>query len=126
MAEERTKTCLIVDNSRVIRMVVRRILEDLGFAADETSDGKAALDRCKAAMPDAVLLDLNLPKLSGIEFLRALRRSEGGNRPVVVFCTAEGDAAHMEEALSEGADEYIVKPFDSEIFHAKLTQVGLL
>ncbi|MDZ4761703.1 MAG: response regulator [Alphaproteobacteria bacterium] len=120
------KRCLIVDDSRVVRKVARRIIEDLRFATDEAADGQQALDACRKAMPDAVLLDWNMPVMNGIDFLRALRREPGGDRPVVVFCTTENDMAHIAEAMRSGANEYIMKPFDSEIIESKFAEVGLV
>ncbi len=120
------KSCLIVDDSRVVRKVARKILEELGFACAEAEDGKQALDACIAAMPDAVLLDWNMPVMTGIEFLRLLRKMPDAAQPKVVFCTTENDLAHIQEALSAGADEYIMKPFDSDIIQTKFAQIGLL
>ena len=67
-------TCLVVDDSRVIRKVARRILEDLGFEVAEASDGLEALAWCRAVMPQAILLDWHMPVMNGIEFLRRLRQ----------------------------------------------------
>ena len=119
------KTCLVVDDSRAVREVARRLLEDLGFAVAEAADGMEALAWCRAAMPDAVLLDWNMPVMTGIEFLRRLRAEPGGHAPKVVFCTVENDLAHIEEALECGADEYIMKPFDGDIIAAKFAEAGL-
>ena len=128
LGEEGTlaKTCLIVDDSKVIRMVARKILQDLDFETEEAADGEEALDTCRRALPDAVLLDWNMPVKNGIEFLRALRALPGGDAPVVVFCTTENDIDHIQEAMDAGANEYIMKPFDQEIIGAKFAQVGLL
>ncbi len=120
------KTCLVVDDSRVIRMVARKILEELDFSVCEAADGQKAVDSCQENMPDAVLLDWNMPIMSGIDFLRALRKMDGGDAPVVVFCTTENDINHIREAIATGANEYIMKPFDSEIIQSKFSQVGLL
>ena len=120
------KSCLIVDDSKVIRMVAKKILHELSFQTTEAEDGKVALDHCVNEMPDAILLDWNMPVMSGIDFLRALRQLPGGDRPVVVFCTTENDIEHIQEAISAGANEYIMKPFDSEILQAKFSQAGLL
>jgi len=119
------KTCLIVDDSRVVRKVSRHILETLGFAVKEAENGKAALEACRAAMPDLVLLDWNLPVMTGIEFLVHLRQHPGGNHPRVLFCTTENDVAHIRAAIEAGADEYIIKPFDHEVLQLKLELVGL-
>ena len=118
--------CLIVDDSRVIRTIARRILQDLRFDVREAADGAEALKACLDRMPDAVLLDWNMPVMTGIDFLKALRLVPNGATPVVVFCTTENDLARIQEAISLGADEYIMKPFDREIVEAKLAQVGLL
>jgi two-component system chemotaxis response regulator CheY len=123
--EHAVKTCLVVDDSRVIRKVARRVLEDIGFEIAEAADGMEALAWCRAAMPDAVLLDWNMPVMNGIEFLRQLRTEPGGEEPIVVFCTVENDLDHIRAALDAGANEYIMKPFDGEIIAAKFAEAGL-
>ena len=120
------KRCLIVDDSRVIRMVARKIFEQLAFEVAEAADGTAALEACRDRMPDAILLDWNMPVMTGIEFLRSLRKMEGGAAPVVVLCTTENDVEHIREAIEAGANEYIMKPFDSDIVQSKFAQVGLI
>src|ERR1700730_1132818 len=110
--EAAMKTCLVADDSSVIRKVARRILEKLDFQIVEAEDGEQALEACRSAMPDAVLLDWNMPKMDGYEFLRNLRRLPDGDHPKVVFCTTENDVAHIARALHAGANEYIMKPFD--------------
>ncbi len=120
------KYCLIVDDSKVIRMVARKILEELEFETDEAADGKLALAGCQRKMPDVILLDWNMPVMDGIDFLRELRNLPGGDTPKVIFCTTENDIEHIQEAIDAGANEYIMKPFDSEIIQAKFAQVGLL
>ena len=120
------KTCLVVDDSSVIRKVARRILEGLDFKITEAEDGQQALEQCRGAMPDAVLLDWNMPVMDGIAFLRAARAEFGPDHPRIVLCTTENDVAHIARALSAGANEYIMKPFDKEIVEAKFQEVGLL
>jgi len=120
------KQCLIVDDSRILRKIARRILEDLRFVIDEAEEGGAALDICRRSMPDAILLDWSLPTMSGLEFVRALRREPEGAKPVVVFCTTENDVAQVTEAIGAGANEYLVKPFDRDIVAAKFTEAGLI
>jgi two-component system chemotaxis response regulator CheY len=118
--------CLVVDDSRVVRRIARRILEDCGFSVAEAEDGKLALDSCRDRMPEAILLDWNMPVMNGIEFLRALRSEFGPDHPVVVFCTTENDLGFVEQAIEAGAQEFIMKPFDEEILRGKFEQVGLL
>jgi len=120
------QSCLVVDDSRVVRKVARRILEGHGFAVREAEDGQQALDACDMAMPDCVLLDWNMPVMTGIEFLKALRAKYGPDRPTVVFCTTETDMSYIEQAIEYGAQEFIMKPFDEEILIGKFTQAGLL
>lgn len=120
------KTCLVVDDSLVVRKVARRMIEDLGFTCTEAEDGQKALDACLEKMPDAILLDWNMPIMSGIEFLEKLRATEGGNTPKVVFCTTENDIDFIQRALAAGADEYIMKPFDNTLIATKFSQVGLI
>jgi two-component system chemotaxis response regulator CheY len=120
------KTCLIVDDSRVIRMVAKKILAEFSFETPEAEDGQVALDMSMQSMPDVVLLDWNMPVMSGIEYLRALRVTDEGKKPIVVFCTTENDMSHIQEGIAAGANEYIMKPFDSDIIQTKFEQVGLL
>ena len=120
------KRCLIVDDSRVIRKVARRILEDMKFEIEEAGDGMEALHACRRRMPDAILLDWTMPVMSGIDFLRQLRQESGGDKPVVVFCTTENDVERIAEALKAGADEYMMKPFDGDILHSKFAEAGLV
>jgi len=120
------RTCLVVDDSSVIRKVARRILEGLDFTIVEAEDGAKALEACKRAMPEAVLLDWNMPVMDGYEFLGHLRRMPGGDTPKVVFCTTENGIDHIARALEAGANEYIMKPFDKDIVAAKFMEVGLV
>jgi two-component system chemotaxis response regulator CheY len=120
------KTCLVVDDSSVVRKIARRILEEMNFQITEAEDGEQALEACKRAMPDAVLLDWNMPVMDGYEFLCSLRRMPGGDVPKVVFCTTENGMDHISRALHGGANEYIMKPFDKDIVAAKFQEVGLV
>lgn len=119
------KTCLIVDDSKVIRKVARHILETLDFTVSEAVDGRDALTQCRASTPDVILLDWNMPVMSGIEFLRALGTEPLAHRPKVVFCTTENGMAHIRTAIEAGADEYVMKPFDRETLQSKLQIVGV-
>ncbi|WGS21032.1 MULTISPECIES: response regulator [unclassified Bradyrhizobium] len=120
------KTCLVVDDSGVVRKIARRILEGMDFTVIEAEDGEKALEACKRGMPDAVLLDWNMPVMDGFEFLVQLRRMPDGDAPKVVFCTTENGIDHISRALHAGANEYIMKPFDKDIVTAKFQEVGLL
>jgi len=120
------KTCLVVDDSSVIRKVARRILEGMDFEISEAADGEQALGMCQNGLPDAILLDWNMPIMDGYEFLKQLRLLPRGREPKVVFCTTENDIGHIARAMHAGADEYIMKPFDKDIMTAKFQEVGLV
>lgn len=120
------RTCLVVDDSRVVRKVAARIVEALDFEPIEAADGLEAIAVCRAAMPTVILLDWTMPVMDGVEFVRQLRREPGGDQPVVVFCSAETEPARIAQALDAGVDEYIMKPFDGDIIAAKFAAAGLL
>lgn len=119
------KHCLVVDDSAVIRKVARRILEGLQFRVSEAEDGEQALARCRADMPDAILLDGVLPSMDGCDVLKALRQMPNGRSPRVVFCTTQNNIMQIARAMRAGADEHILKPFDRELVAAKFRSTGL-
>ena len=126
MTKDSAKTCLVVDDSRVVRKVARRIVEDLGFTCREAEDGQKAYDACRETMPDAILLDWKMPVMDGIEFLGKLRQMKNGSHPKVILCTILNDTKSVKRAIDAGADEFIMKPFDNEVIETKLTIVGLV
>lgn len=119
-------SCLIVDDSKVVRKLERRIMEELGFAIDEAEDGQQAVTYCNGTMPDLILLDWHMPVMNGLEFIKALRAMPNGTSPKVIFCTTESDMNNIMQALSSGADEYVMKPFDADIIRGKLQQIGMI
>ncbi len=119
-------SCLVVDPSKVARTVACRFLQALQIETTEAADGGEALAVCEATMPDSVLLDWTPPATDGMAFLTALRRLPGGDRPRVLMCSSRTDPDHIRQAMEAGADEYIMKPFDSEVIRSKFAQVGLL
>lgn len=119
------RTCLVVEESRVVRKVARRLLEDLGFAVAEAADGPEGLAWCAAMMPDVILLEADASSTSGFDFLRRLRLEPGGFKPKVIFCSTAADLDRIREALDAGAAEYIIKPFDGEIVAEKLSLAGV-
>lgn len=120
------KHCLVVDDSRVIRKVACNILNGLDFETSEAEGGAEALDACRAKMPDVILLDLQMPQMTGVEFLRSLRRQIKGDHPFVLLCTTENDVPRLTEALNAGADQYLMKPFDRESLAEKLSLAGVV
>ncbi|MBX9590733.1 MAG: response regulator [Hyphomonadaceae bacterium] len=120
------KTCLVVDDSSVVRKVARKILENLKVVICEAENGQHALDQCQQAMPDAIILDYHMPGMGTVEFLSQLRGLGNGKRPFVVYCTTENDTADISRAIAAGADDYVIKPFDRDALRAKLVAGGLM
>jgi two-component system chemotaxis response regulator CheY len=119
------KQCLVVDDSRVIRTVARRILENLQFAVTEAEDGMAALRACHEQMPDLIFLDWNLPSMKGVDFVKSVRGQQDGGRPVILFCTTENDSQEIAAGVTAGANDYVLKPFDAAEIRAKLADIGV-
>jgi len=117
------KTCLIVDDSRVVRAVARRILENLDYAVQEAEDSAAGLQACRENMPDLIFLDWNLPQMKGVDFVKSVRGQEAGAHPVILFCTTECDPAEVASAVAAGANDYLIKPFDSGMVRDKLASI---
>ena len=119
------RTCLIVDDSKVIRTVARKMLTHLDFATDEAASGEAALARCRESMPDAILFDAHMAEMSGGNFMQRLRVLPDGDKPVVVVATNDLEADDVDEALCEGADDCIMKPLDDASMRRKFSGIGL-
>ena len=119
------KNCLVVDDSRVLRTVARKIFEELQFAVSEAEDGMGALRACRERMPDVILFDGNLPTMKGVEFLKSVRGQLGGDRPVILVSTTESDANEITHVINAGANEYLMKPFDRSSVRAKLAEIGV-
>ncbi|MGE0698033.1 MAG: PleD family two-component system response regulator [Hyphomicrobiaceae bacterium] len=119
------KHCLIVDDSEVIRKVARRILESLHIDVTEAGSGEEAVERCRERMPDAVLLDWQMPDMSGLEFLGALRLATKAPRPHIIYCITENDSSEIARAFLGGANDYLLKPYDRESLSAKLGAAGI-
>jgi two-component system chemotaxis response regulator CheY len=117
---------LVVDDSRVVRRVARRILEQAGLIVDEACNGADALKHVHQECPDAMLLDWNMPIMNGIDCLRALRQEFGQDKPCIILCSTENNLDSIIIAIEAGAQEYIMKPFDDMILLGKLDQLGLL
>lgn len=120
------KTCLIVDDSKIVRKVVRRIVEALGFAILEAENGKEAVDLTKANPVDVIILDWNMPVMDGMECMLKIRADATISQPKIIFCTTENEFTKIQQAIMNGADEYVMKPFDEAIIAGKMVQLGLI
>lgn len=119
------KHCLVIDDSDVIRKVVRRMLERAQFRVSEAVSGQDALERCVPSEPDLILVDWHMPGMSGMEFLAALRQAEGGRRSYAIYCTTEYDPVDISRAFETGADNYLMKPFSRGELMTVMFEVGM-
>ena len=110
---------LVVDDSTVIRKIVRRVLEGMNLEITEASDVRQALAVCSLSMPDAIFVDGGMPTLDGCEFLRKLRRMHGGDGPKAIICVAQ-----IARAMHAGASDFMMKPFDADHVRAKFAFIG--
>jgi len=118
---------LVVDDSTPIRSFLRQMLLEMEHQVIEAKDGKEALERLKTD-PDVglVLLDWNMPEMDGMDVLNVLRAKEKpAGRPRVVIVSTECDLEKIVQAMKQGADEYIMKPFTKEILEEKLSILGI-
>ena len=120
------KTCLIVDDSRVVRKVMRRIIEELGFVCNEAENGAEALKACQSLRPDLVMLDWHMPKMNGPEFLEGLQENNYFKNTKVVFCTIEDKPESIKSVMNNGASGYVIKPFDQDKITSALLKAKLL
>lgn len=118
------KHCMVVDDSDVIRKVARRILEKMNFQISEAENGQDAMEKIHNKMPDAILLDWQMPVMGAFEFLGALRLGNFPTKPYIIYCATENDPADISRAMSAGADDYILKPFDRETITVKMIEAG--
>ena len=121
------KRILIVDDNRIVRRLIRQMLEACGFAAEEVEDGVQCLEHCRVyGIPEGIILDVNMPEMDGITCLQTMRADQNFRDCVVVMCTTQVELEHIVTAISAGANEYVMKPFTEEILREKLKIVGLL
>jgi len=117
--------CLIADDNSDMRTTLRGMLTDLGFEVEEAATGIEALRSCQSRLPDAMLLDWNMPQMDGMEVLHALSETSAGPWPKIIFCITGAESAAIIRAISAGASEYLVKPFDTKLLSQKLELLGV-
>ncbi len=120
------RTCLIVDDSRVVRRISRQIVESLGYVVTEAENGEEALARCRADMPGLILIDWDMPVMTGIQFITQLRALDAAHRPKAMFCTSRSETIDIFKGIEAGADEYVTKPFTEGSLKAKLERIGAI
>jgi len=117
------QTCLVVDDSSIVRKIARRILEGLNFQVVEAEDGAKALQKALAEIFDLVLSDINMPVMTGIELLRSLRKLAQYKFTPIVLVTTESQLEKKQEGKAAGATGWIVKPFEPEQLLSVVTKV---
>ena len=120
------KKCLIVDDSKIVRKVMRKIIEPLGFDILEAENGEEAISVYMQDGADVIMLDWNMPVMTGLQCLQELRAKKDITQPKIIFCTTENEMPKILEAMEAGADEYVMKPFDAQIIKGKFEQLELI
>ena len=120
------KTCLIVDDSDVVREIAARIVADLGFAAIQAETAGDAADRCEQSDIAVVLLDWDLPSMGALDFLRAVAELPDGKKPKIILCATENDPQQFTLAKAAGAAHHVLKPYDRDSIEAALAEVGVI
>jgi two-component system chemotaxis response regulator CheY len=118
---------LIVDDSRAMRMILGKILRELGFQIVEAAHGREALVKLREmpVAPDVMLVDWNMPEMNGFDFLSAVRADSAWDGVRIMMVTTEADLSNVSKALGAGADEYMMKPFTRESVVEKLSMLGI-
>jgi two-component system response regulator MprA len=109
MMLSKNRTVLVVDDDPALRMMVEFVLEGAGYVVQLAADGLEALEQLRVKLPDAILLDMRMPRMDGWEFARRLRTEYGHAVPVIVMTASE----HAEKQATEiDAEDFVAKPFD--------------
>lgn len=117
---------LVVDDSRAMRMILKQILKDLHFDVIEAAHGLEALQRLgESGCVELALVDWNMPEMPGIDLVKEVRAREGFASMKIMMVTTETEMDRVSQALSAGADEYVMKPFTKEVILEKLGLLGL-
>ncbi|MGQ0843545.1 MAG: response regulator [Sporichthyaceae bacterium] len=118
---------MVIDDSRAMRSILRRIVTDLGFECVEAGDGQEALNKMgEGQMPDVCLVDWNMPVLDGLSFIQSVRSRPEYRQVTLMMVTTEGEHAQIVRALAAGAHEYVIKPFTPDAIGDKLALLGLV
>lgn len=119
---------LVLDDSRAMRMILRRILRDCGYDVLEAGDGREALEVIAAApeVPVLALVDWNMPVMNGLEFVKAVRSEPAYKSMTLMMVTTESEHGQIVRALAAGAHEYVIKPFTADALRDKIALLGLL
>lgn len=118
------KFCLIVDDSDVIRKVATKIVESAGFIAVVADTAEEGVRLCQASMPDIIILDWQLPDMSALDFLAALRQMDADHFPQILYAVTEADPQDLSRAYRAGIDSHILKPYDRNTLQPALATLA--
>jgi two-component system chemotaxis response regulator CheY len=117
---------LVIDDSRAMRSILRKIMTEVGFEVIEAEHGRHGLERLEEAGPtELALVDWNLPEMNGFEFVCSVRSNPAYDDMRLIMVTTETEKSQIRSALEAGADEYIMKPFTKDTILEKLAMIGL-
>ena len=116
---------LVIDDSKPIRMILTKILTEIGFEVEEASNGLEAMDVLKKEKVDIALVDWNMPEMNGYEFIQAVRKDNTCKKMLLMMVTTETAITQVAAALEAGADEYVMKPFTKDMIVEKLALMGI-
>lgn len=117
---------LVIDDSSATRMILRKMLSEIGFEVEAAEDGSDALQKLEDGFtPDIMLVDWNMPVMNGYEFVKAVRAHERFDDIPLMMVTTETEMDRVLAALEAGANEYVMKPFTKEMILDKLAILGL-
>jgi len=119
-----SKTILTIDDSSSIRQMVSLTLASAGYAVIEAVDGSDGYDKATSAPIDAILTDLNMPVMNGLDFVRKYRTHPSSRGIPIVFLTTESDESFKQQAKAAGATGWIVKPFRQDQLLAVVKKVA--
>jgi two-component system chemotaxis response regulator CheY len=127
VTEHGAHLALVIDDSRAMRGILKRILEPLGFEVREATNGREALDLLwnEDLSPEVALIDWNMPMMNGLEFVIAVRKQKHLRQMTLMMVTTEAEHSQIVRALAAGAHEYVIKPFTSDAIINKLAYLGL-
>ncbi|MFM8473122.1 MAG: PleD family two-component system response regulator [Candidatus Kapaibacterium sp.] len=117
---------LVVDDNRITTKLLRRYLESNGFEAAEAYDGIECLEKVALRIPDAIVLDVMMPRLDGYETVKRLRENAATAQTPVVIVTALNDVANQLRAIESGADDFLSKPIEEKLLTAKVKMLATL
>ena len=119
-------SCIIADDSKIMRMLLTKIMENFGYLTTEAEDGEDLLEQCAKNNPDLIISDWNLPLIDGLDVLLKIRSDKKIKQPIFMFCSYIKDEEIIRQAINAGADDFIMRPFDEDIIASKLRIMKVL